>query len=132
MSTPSTAKASPDSAGHSTVAIIGLILSALALLGWIVILAKIFSVPKEPPTGDPMGDLFIAPANGLAYLYQVLVGVVGLCIMGTLSLVGTLVSAVGYGQAREPRAAVGLALGVAGLLVGIVLVVWRLMAWDML
>ena len=132
MSTPSTADSSAATSARSPVATIGLVISSLALLGWIVILVKIFSVPKAPPTGDPMGDLIIAPGNGLMYLYQVLVGAVGLCIMGTLSLVGTLVSAAGFGQVRERRAAVGVALGVVGLLVGIALVVWRLLAWDML
>ena len=88
---------------RSPASTIGLIISALAMLGWLAILVLIFSVHKEPPTGDPMGDVFIAPANGLAYLYQALVGIVGLSVNGTLSLVGTLVSAAAYGQGKEPR-----------------------------
>ena len=81
----------------SAAAIIGLVISTLALLGWLVILAVIFMVPKAPSTGDPAGDLLIAPGNGIVYLFQVLVGLIGLCVNGTLSLVGTLVSAAGLG-----------------------------------
>ena len=117
---------------RSPASTIGLIISSLAMLGWLAILVLIFSVHKEPPTGDPMGDVFIAPANGLAYLYQVLVGIVGLSVNGTLSLVGTLVARRPMAKARSACAAVGIAIGVAGLLVGIALVVWRLVAWDVL
>lgn len=116
----------------STVATVGLVISSLALAGWLFILFVIFTTPKAPPTGDPMGDVLIAPANGLMYLFQVLVGLVGLCVNGTLSLVGTLISAAGIG--REPRRAsqVGIGLGVVGMLIGAVMIVWRLAAWDML
>jgi hypothetical protein len=115
-----------------TIAIIGLVISSLALAGWLVILAIIFTTPKAAPTGDPMGDVLIAPGNGLMYLYQVLVGLVGLCVNGTLSLVGTLVSAAGMGHQLRRVAHVGIGLGVAGLLVGIGMIVWRLAAWGML
>jgi hypothetical protein len=133
MSTPTT-RASETASPRilPTVAIIGLVISSLALAGWLVILIAIFTTPKAPPTGDPMGDVLIAPGNGLMYLLQVLIGLVGLCVNGTLSLVGTLVSAAGLSHEPKRIARIGLGLGVVGLLVGVGLVVWRLAAWDML
>ena len=133
MSTPSNSAAeSAPPAAHPTVAIIGLVISALALAGWMAILIAIFTTPKAAPTGDPMGDVFNAPGNGLMYLFQVLIGLVGLCVNGTLSLVGTLVSAAG--MSHEPRriARIGVGLGVAGLLVGVGMILWRLTAWNIL
>ena len=132
MSTPSTSAAESTSPARPTVAIIGLVLSALALAGWLVILTAILTTPKAAPTGDPMGDVFIAPGNGLMYLFQVLIGLVGLCVNGTLSLVGTLVSAAGMNHEPRRIARIGVGLGVTGLLVGVGMIVWRLAAWDLL
>jgi len=63
----------------------------------------------------------------------VAVGIVGLLVNGTLSLVGTLVCASASGhEAAKPAARWGIGLGVAGMLIGIALVVWRLAAWNAL
>lgn len=132
MPAPSTPAESAPPAARPTVAIIGLVLAALALAGWLVILIAVFTTPKAAPTGDPMGDVLIAPGNGLMYLFQVLVGLVGLCVNGTLSLVGTLVSAAGMTQEPRRIARIGVGLGITGLLVGVGMIVWRLAAWDLL
>ena len=111
----------------------GLIIAAIGLAGWLLTLAIVLSVPKEQYTDDGQRNLLIGMSNVLAYLLQVAVGIVGLLVNGTLSLVGTLVSASGSGHDDSKQTVRwGIGLGVAGMLIGIALVVWRLAAWGAL
>jgi hypothetical protein len=111
----------------------GLVIAAMGLGGWLLTLAIILSVPKEQYTDDGQRNLLVGMSNGLSYLWQVAVGIVGLSVNGTLSLVGTLVSVSGSGhEDAKPTARWGIGLGVAGMLIGIALVVWRLAAWGLL
>jgi hypothetical protein len=110
----------------------GLIISAIGIVGWLIVLATILGMPKEPYTTDGQRNFLIAMNNGLSYLIQVMVGVTGLLINGTLSLIGTLVSAAGRSRDPQRFSTWGIGLGVAGMLIGMVLVIWRLAAWNAL
>ena len=116
----------------SPLANTGLAISAAGLAGWLIVLLIIFATHKEPYTADGQRNVLAGAHNFLAYLLQVAVGLAGLGINGTLSLVGTMVSASAIGQDSRKVSWVGVGLGAAGLLIGAALVIWRMAAWGVL
>jgi hypothetical protein len=121
--------APPASAANGR-AMTGLVIAAVGLVGWLLVLAIVFSTPKEAYGNDGQRYLLAGMYNFLAYLFQVAVGFVGLGVNGTLSLVGTLVCATAVGSDSRKVAWTGVGLGCAGLLIGAALVFWRLAAWG--
>jgi hypothetical protein len=113
-------------------AMTGLIIAVVGLVGWLLVLSIVFATHKEAYGDDGQRNLLAGMHNFVAYLFQVAVGLVGLGVNGTLSLVGTLVSASAVGTRSSNVAWTGVGLGAAGLLVGAALVVWRLAAWGAL
>ena len=113
-------------------AMTGLVVAAIGLVGWLLVLAIVFSTPKEAYGDDGQRNVLAGMHNFFAYLFQVAVGLAGIGINGTLSLVGTLVSATAVGTRARRVAWTGVGLGAAGLLMGGALVMWRLAAWGAL
>lgn len=113
------------------VAISGMILSALAFVGWIVMLALIFKNPYQAYSNDGLANVFVGLGNFNNYLSRVLVGVVGMLLNGGLSLTGTIMSAVTLKyEPRQRYAIVGLGLGLIGLFIGAGVLVWRFLFWT--
>jgi hypothetical protein len=110
----------------------GLVIAAIGLVGWLLVLAIVFSTHKEAYGDDGQRNVLAGMHNFLAYLFQVAVGFVGLGVNGTLSLVGTLVSATAVGTPSRKVAWTGVGVGAAGLLIGVALVIWRMAAWGVL
>jgi hypothetical protein len=108
----------------------GLVIAAVGLVGWLLVLSIVFSTPKEAYTDDGQRNLLAGMHNFVAYLFQVAVGLAGLGVNGTLSLVGTLACATAVGTPSRKVAWTGVGLGAAGLLIGAALVFWRLAAWG--
>ncbi len=112
------------------VAISGMILSAIALAGWVIMLAMIFKNPYQAYSKDGLENMFIGLSNFENYLSRVLVGVVGMLINGGLSMAGTITSAVTLKyEPRQRNAIVGLGLGALGLFLGAGVLVWRFLFW---
>lgn len=112
------------------VAIAGLSLSSIALVGWLIMLALIFATPYRASSKDGLENLFIGLNNLLIYLSRVLVGVVGMLTNGALSLTGTVMSAMTLKyEPRQPNATLGLGLGALGLFIGAGVLFWRALFW---
>lgn len=131
MSDPAAEKPLSPQQAHNTPAGTGLALSGLGVLGWFVLFVLILSVPKESYTGDGQRDLVIGFGNFFAYLFQVLIGLAGMSIAGTLSVTGTVISATAISQDRSQKSILGLVLGLLGIALGVGLVVYRMNAWGM-
>lgn len=115
----------------NVVAISGMVLSALALVGWVVMLAMIFKNPYQAYSNDGLANVFVGLSNFNNYLSRVLVGVVGMLLNGGLSLAGTITSAVTLKyEPRQRNAAIGLALGLIGLFIGAGVLIWRFLFWT--
>ncbi len=108
----------------------GLIVSSIALVGWLIMLALIFATPYEAYTQDASRNLVIGLGNFLNYLSRVFVGVVGMFINGMLSLIGTVMCAMSLNyEPRQRAATIGLVLGLVGLFIGAGVLLWRALFW---
>jgi hypothetical protein len=119
----------PVSTKGNQLAIAGLVISTIGFVGWLVMLALIFSIHQEDSihgSNNPLIEL----NNFLNYLLQVAVGVVGMSINGTLSIIGAVISLSARGQTTSSKATTGLLLGIAGQSIGTVLILWRMSAWG--
>ena len=113
------------------VAISGMILSAIALAGWVIMLVMIFKNPYQDYSKDGLENMFIGLSNFSNYLSRVVVGVVGMLTNGALSLTGTVISAVTLKyEPRQRNATLGLGLGALGLFIGAGVLFWRFLFWS--
>lgn len=110
----------------------GIVLSALGLAGWFVVLTIMLSIPYEQKSGDGQRDLVIGFGNVMLFFLRAAIGLVGLSVNGTLSMVGVVVSLVGLNYEPKRPAYLGIGLGVAGLALGAVLTIWRLAVFNLL
>lgn len=129
MSTAAPVPNGPVNPQH--LAATGLSLSALGFLGWLLVLGMIAAVPKEDYTGDGQRDLLVGAGNLFGYLLQVLIGLVGLSINGTLSVTGTVISLIEYLKQPSNKSISGLALGCSGLAIGVGLIIYRMSVWGL-
>lgn len=114
----------------NNVGLVGLTLSAIALVGWLIMLAVIFSTPYQAYTQNSQENVVIGLGNFGNYLSRVLVGVVGMLTNGALSMTGTVMSAVTLKyEPRQRYATLGLGLGALGLFIGAGVLFWRALFW---
>lgn len=111
------------SRGSNTNGIVGVCFSALGLAGWLTTLSLIFWIEKEKT--NSFLDLF-------DYLMQVFTGLFGFGICTCLSLVGTIVSGIGLPHEPKRVAFAGFGIGITGLLTGLGIYLWRMMAWGLI
>lgn len=105
---------------------VGAIGATLSLIGLVVVIGALISVQlmtshyqpeREYGVGDlrPLRDNLIH--NGLTFLGQLILFVVGGLVGGTLSVVGIIVSAIGLQYDPKTAAQVGLCSGLAAVVI---------------
>lgn len=113
----------PVSPRTNTNGLIGLCFSSLGLAGW---LSTLFLIAwLENDKDNSLLDLFV-------YLIQVMTGLFGFATCLTFSFVGTIVSAIGLPHEPKRLAIAGFGIGIAGLMIGLGMYLWRMSAWGLL
>jgi FtsH-binding integral membrane protein len=125
-------ESAPSSPQQNINGIVGLTLSVLGLVGWLVTFGVMLSFSYEDLTGDGQRDFLIQLGNLLTYLARVSSGLVGLLFNGFLSATGCIVSLIGLAYEPQRPARAGLAVGLAGLGVAAAVIVWRMTVWGVL
>jgi hypothetical protein len=116
---------------RSQTGALGLVFSALGLIGWLTVLVLLLANPYEAKTGDGQRDMVIGLGNLVLYLFKVGVGTAGMLINGGLSLAGTMVSGTTLAHQPHHRAAkAGVIVGLIGLACGAAIILWRMVVWN--
>jgi hypothetical protein len=97
----------------SAGAIVGLVLSAMGLFGWIIVVVRF-----EPYDEDVVRNLFTFGLNSMLLL-------AGGGASTALSLSGFVASSVSHSHEANRLATLGTILGGAGLMTGVAVLAWR-------
>ncbi|QDU92785.1 hypothetical protein [Lignipirellula cremea] len=145
MMNPEKLSGLPDHArspGVNINGIVGIVFSVSSLLGWGILACLMVSyetnVHKPERTGDGQRDLGagvtyhteVAARKTGAFAINTFLVVVGGAASAMLLLVGIVTSAIGLAYPEKTLAIIGLGLGIAALLCGVLFLAWRLSIWS--